>query len=241
MYDWLWIVIGFLVLVLVAMFYMLAVYALKMTSHSRTGQFRFLFRGMYRTLPCSDLTNSQYWGRFSKYATSSTHDYAYGGTLDDTVLQWLASRIATKVNGKSDYYKASYVTAFVQQNVTYRTDYVTFGKAEKWAYPVCTLYLRGNDCEDTAYLGASLCKLLGLDVACFIVTGHMTFGVNLGGKGTCMEHDGVQYTICETTGIMPVGIYSGATDVIVSFTLEDPPENYIENYTVEDDFIQYKA
>lgn len=242
MFDPLWIVLAVLLCILAVMIYLIAGMILKWLAHSETGQFRFLFRFWYRTIPCTDLTASQYWDRFSKWTSStSTHDYTYMGTLDDPTVQWLAKRIANRVKDKSDYYKAAYVTAFVQQNVTYRLDSKTFGKTEKWAYPVCTLYLRGNDCEDTAYLGASLCHLIGLDVAVFRVTGHVTFGVNLGGIGRCMEHDGTKYTICETTGIFPPGIYWGKTDIIKSCTLEEPPEDYIETNTIVDSFEKYKA
>ena len=152
----------------------------------------------------------------------------------------LAESVKGKVEGKTDAYKAGYILALVQQNVTYRSDTKTFGKAEKYGFPICTAYLRGCDCEDSAYLGASLSHLIGLDVAMFRVPGHMTYGVYLGGKGTCLEHDGKRYTICETTSSFPPGLYSGETLVLLSCNLKAPPEDYIRNRTFEEDFTQYK-
>ena len=229
-----------LVAVLVFVGYFFATIALKLTAHSKTGSFRFLYRGLYRTVPCPSYADSAYWNRFPNNTSASTHDFTYHGTIDDPFVMALAESVKGKVEGKTDAYKAGYILALVQQNVTYRKDTKTFGKAEKYGFPICTAYLRGCDCEDSAYLGASLSHLIGLDVAMFRVPGHMTYGVYLGGKGTCLEHDGKRYTICETTGSFPVGLYSGEMQVLLSCNLETPPEDYIRNHTFEEDFKQYK-
>ena len=169
-----------LVAVLVFAGYFFATLALKLTAHSKTGSFRFLYRGLYRTVPCPSYADSTYWNRFPNNTSASTHDFTYHGTIDDPFVTALAESVKGKVEGKTDAYKAGYILALVQQNVTYRRDTKTFGKAEKYGFPICTAYLRGCDCEDSAYLGASLSHLIGLDVAMFRVPGHMTYGVYLG-------------------------------------------------------------
>lgn len=220
--------------------YLCVILALKFSAHSKAGDYRFVYRLRYRTVPCPTLSESRYWNRFPRDASASSHQFEYGGTVDDDVMRTMADMIADRVDGKSDAYKAGFILAMVQQNCTYRKDAVTFGKTEKYAFPVCTAYLRGCDCEDSAYWGACLSQLIGLDVAMFRVYGHMTYGVYLGGKGTCLEHDGKAYTICETTGFLPVGIYTQNKDIRASFKLSVPEEGWFDTETVTEDFAQYK-
>lgn len=228
-----WIVIIGLVLFL---YDFIAKIVIKYTAHRRTGVLWFVHHLIPRRVSCPNLMESPYWNRFP-----SSRDRTYECTLDDPVIQALAEDIVHRTRFMTQRGRASYILSLVQQNVTYRKDGATFGKVEKYGFPVCTLYLRGNDCEDSAFLGASLSWLCGLDVAIVHVEGHLAYGCNVRGWGTKFSHEGKSYVWCEGIGFMPIGVYTGTTEVLGTYNPTMPPSDYIENHTYEDDFEQYKS
>lgn len=225
-----------IVIVLILFLYQVtAVFALKQTAHKRTGDFWFVYHLIPRKVRCPDLTASPYWGRFP-----SERDQAVCPTIDDPVLKELADTLSGKTRFMTERGRAKYILAFIQQNVTYRLDSNTFGKAEVYAFPVCTLYLRGNDCEDSGFLGACLCKLVGLDAVVVRVTGHIAYGVNVKGWGKRFAHGDKTYVWCEGTGVFPMGWYTGNMDIQEVSNVVEPSEDYIETSTYEGDFTTAK-
>ena len=75
-------------------------------------------------------------------------------------MEWLAGLIA--ISGNND--DVALVTAqWVAKNITYTTDLLLYGAAEHWSDPRETLHYGAGDCEDFAFLLASLLLNNGVD------------------------------------------------------------------------------
>lgn len=207
----------------------------KHKAHRETGVYTVWYHLRRYTVPRPSLQESPYWDRFP-----NTKNYCYGGTLDDPVLKELADSIMYIADGRSNRWMAGFILALVQQNCTYRTDYETFGDSERYAFPICAMYLRGNDCEDSAYWGCALSRLCGLDAVMVRVKGHMAYGVYVLGIGVTFKHADKTYIWCESTSTNPMGIYTGNRDIQGTYDLLLPPEGFIELQTHEDSFERYK-
>lgn len=231
-------VIGLLMLILiaVALVEVLTPLILKLTAHRRNGAYWFMYRGIPRRLDAGNLEDSEYWNLFPK-----EKDFEYGATIDDWVMKRLATNIRFQLNGKSDRYIAGYVLAFVQQNCTYRKDSKTYGQSEMYEFPICTLYLRGVDCEGVTFLGAGLTHMLGIDTAIIHVKGHVAYGVAIEGSGTRFIHDGKSYLWCEGTGLNPIGWHINTKSILGTYSIEYPPFDYRETGTISVPFSNFKT
>lgn len=209
---------------------------LKSVAHKRDGDYWFFYHFMLHRIKRPNLESSQYYDRFPK-----EKEFVYGATLDDYVLTSLAQTIMENTKGKSAHYRAGYILAFVQQSATYRKDIETYGEQEMYEFPICTLFLRGVDCEGVAFLGLALSTLCGIDSALIRTQGHVAYGVNIEGHGTRFDHDGKFYLWCEGTSTFPMGIYSGNRAPLGTWTPEVPPSNFIADNTYELMFAKFKC
>lgn len=89
------------------------------------------------------------------------------------------------------------------QHFEYASDKVTQGELEYPKFPIETLLHEGGDCEDSSIILGAILRELGYNVAILVLPRkqHMMLGVsfhaNIG--GACVEHEGEEYTLVETT------------------------------------------
>lgn len=84
---------------------------------------------------------------------------------------------------------------FVCTAIDYKDDGTLYGCPEYWATPAETLWAGKGDCEDTAILFVTLCRLYGFDAVIFMEVEHTLAGVVCGLEG--VEKDG--YVLAECT------------------------------------------
>lgn len=114
------------------------------------------------------------------------------------------SQVATKLKVDADElgYKgwrlAEYLTAFVQQNITYTKDPYNYGY-DYPKFPIETLVEKKGDCEDSAILLVTLLKLFGFDALLIQVPGHMAVGIACSNCSTYYNFEGEKYAYIETT------------------------------------------
>lgn len=216
-------------------YYLGILYLMKWLSPRFENKFVFVHHLIPRIVKMPELETSKYFDRFPYYRSSM-----YCPTIDDPIMKELANNITRICNGKSDRYKASYILSLVQQGYRYQSDTKTYGKSEKFAFPVCTMYLKKADCEDGAFLGASLSKLCGLDTVIIDVVGHIAYGVNVPGIGCKVEHNGKKYLWCESTFTLPIGFHINDKKMEGIYDVEIPPNEWLYTNTYQDGFSKYK-
>lgn len=121
---------------------------------------------------------------------------------DATVLTAVANlKQLASMADLSEFETLELALAFVQTiPYSYDTDY--YNAEDYWAYPVETLVHDTGDCEDTAFLYASIVEALGTDAAIIIFEDHIAVGVSHDeATGTYYQPDYVKYYYCETTSI----------------------------------------
>ena len=86
--------------------------------------------------------------------------------------------------------------------MVYAYDGETTGIIEYYRFPYETLWDDTGDCEDTAFLYATLMKAMGYDVVILDYPTHVMVAVAdvLGCTGYYYNVDGKKYYACETTG-----------------------------------------
>ncbi|MBT7101150.1 hypothetical protein HN937_27480, partial [Candidatus Poribacteria bacterium] len=94
---------------------------------------------------------------------------------------------------------ASFVLAFAQ-SLPYTVDKATTGYDEFFAYGYETLVAGGGDCEDTTILASAMLLGMGYQVALLNPPGHLALGVGGDFGGSFVEHGGIRYFFCESTG-----------------------------------------
>lgn len=130
-------------------------------------------------------------------------------TFNDSVIKDFAQKLENYVGsrGCSDYYaKASAILKFVQ-SFSYAYDDDQFGVEEYYMYPATFLISGRGDCEDHAFLYASLMKALGHKVILLSGQGHCAVGLDISsGTGTYYRYVSlVKYYYCETTATSAAG------------------------------------
>jgi len=122
-------------------------------------------------------------------------------TPDEKVVQELAQALENMSAGFSDIKTANFVLSFVQ-NIEYVEDSTSVSEDEYWRFPVETLYDEMGDCEDKAFLYASVMEAMGFDAVILLFDGHAAGGIDVNNAtGTFYEYDGVDYFYCETTAV----------------------------------------
>jgi transglutaminase-like putative cysteine protease len=92
---------------------------------------------------------------------SSSVDYTHYLQLGNFTVKKLAQSIVSARD--SDDVKAGKLRDWVQENITYADDFKTYGQSEYWALPSMTLRREQGDCEDGAFLLASMMLAVGVD------------------------------------------------------------------------------
>ena len=120
---------------------------------------------------------------------------------NDPIVREAAAALSNYTASFSDLRTANFVLSFVQ-NIEYREDQISVSKDEYWRFPVETLYDEQGDCEDKAFLYASIMESMGYDAVILLYDGHAAAGIDVaGGYGTYYELDGKEYFYCETTAV----------------------------------------
>ncbi|MCE5296357.1 MAG: hypothetical protein LLG16_04550 [Euryarchaeota archaeon] len=120
---------------------------------------------------------------------------------DATVMTTVANlKQLASMADLSEFETLELALAFVQSfPYTFDSDY--YGIEDYWAFPVETLVHYTGDCEDTAFLYASIVEGLGTDAAIIVFEDHIAVGVaHEDATGTYYQPDNVRYYYCETTG-----------------------------------------
>lgn len=141
-------------------------------------------------------------------------DYARFVTYTDPLIMQLASNFSSVTANLTSLERAQFALNFVSCAITYMTDEQSTGCMEYFKFPYETLSEKVGDCEDTAFLYASLMKAMGYKVVVFGLPGHAMVGISVpGATGYYMDYGGVRYFFCETTG-EPGSIYGiGQLDI----------------------------
>jgi len=140
-------------------------------------------------------------------------------TYNDPEIRAMAQALINSSSGMSDIQRVNYVLKFVQ-GIPYQYDIDGKGVSEYWKLPAETLWEGKGDCEDHAFLFASLIKAMGykvviFDVDCYengkFVAGHIATGVDVsGGSGAYVTVNGERYYYCEATATDSAGWYDYA-------------------------------
>jgi len=135
-------------------------------------------------------------------------------TYDDPEIKAMAQALMSSSLGMSDIQRVNYVLKFVQ-GIPYQYDIDGKGVQEYWKLPAETLWEGKGDCEDHAFLFASLVKAMGYNVVlhyiyCYegnkLVGAHMATGVDVsGGNGSYVVVNGSKYYYCEATATSSAG------------------------------------
>ena len=113
------------------------------------------------------------WYQYYKNKPRVPHGTVYV-TFDDPYIKQIAQKIKTtaEING---YHTTSFLLAFIQSLPYVADSYTKFDELPK--YPIETIIERNGDCEDTAYLCASLIQAMNIGSALIQFSDHMGVGV----------------------------------------------------------------
>jgi len=150
------------------------------------------------------------------YSTGDCDDFTGYVTYNHPMIISMAQTLSKLTKEMNDIDQINLVLNFVR-SIPYQYDIEGKGVRDYWRLPVETLCEGKGDCEDHAFLFASLMKAMGYRVAILdinvwddinkrITNGHMAAAVAVeGGSGSSMTIGGVDYYYCETTGEMSTG------------------------------------
>ena len=99
---------------------------------------------------------------------------------DPTIIQ-LCSKVDSLTAHMDRNTKAEYLRYFVWTEIDYATDAENHGKDDYWQFPLETLYSCKGDCEDKAFLLATIYTIEGYDVRMVFNDDHMACAVHLEG------------------------------------------------------------
>lgn len=133
-------------------------------------------------------------------------------TLSPQAKQSLYPELRAHLKGKTRSDQLRFLLAFVQQIVPYGSDLDKYG-TDYYYFPEQTLVAKTADCEDKAFLLATLSKdLLGINSVGlhFKQDQHLALAFELPGffGGQTFTYKGNQYIPCEPTSTTPVLAYS---------------------------------
>lgn len=146
------------------------------------------------------ISNERY--RYYKNLHRNQTDYSNFITPDDSQIKELSNNF----DSIPDEERANCILSFVQS-----IPFVSEPEGEDfWKYPIETL-IEGGDCEDHAFLFASIAKQSGYDVAIIVFHEHKMAGIRLSDPSMMEDmvyylFDGNKYYACETSGgAYPIG------------------------------------
>jgi len=125
--------------------------------------------------------------------TASTYYLTY----EDPVIISIANKL-TEVAEEKEYSKSEFVAAFIQSLHYVPDERVGYDEYPK--FPIETLVEATGDCEDMAYLTASILLAMNIDTVLVLFEDHMGVGVRCGNcDGSYYDYDGQEYFYLETT------------------------------------------
>jgi predicted transglutaminase-like cysteine proteinase len=131
-------------------------------------------------------------------------------TANDSFIKSLAQSLMNFTSKMSDIDRVNFVLKFVQ-SLPYQYDIDGKGKTEYWKLPAETLWEGKGDCEDHAFLFASLVKAMGYNVVIYHLPSHLAAGVAVpGGSGYYTTVNGIKYYYCEATATSSAGWFNYA-------------------------------
>ena len=135
-------------------------------------------------------------------------------TYSDPTIMSMAQSLMAFTSGMSSIDRVNFVLKFVQ-SIPYQYDIDGKGVEDYWKLPAETIWEGKGDCEDHAFLFASLVKAMGYGVVLYyiycyengnLVGAHLATGVDVpGGGGSYTTVDGVRYYYCEATATSSAG------------------------------------
>jgi len=118
-----------------------------------------------------------------------------------SLVDQIADELWKLSENEEDY--AEIALEFVHNAIFYMSDLESTGQDEYWRYPDETLFDKVGDCEDTAFLYASLLRSKGIPAVLIEYVDHLAVGVGLEGFiGTYYDFEGDRYFYAETTSNM---------------------------------------
>ena len=127
---------------------------------------------------------------YNQYA-SIVGNRNHNDRFDDYVtVTPLIDSLSSMMRSGDDYHDATSMLQFVSL-LTYMSDSMLYGHDEYWAYPMEMLYHGAGDCEDAAFLYASLLKASGIEYRFLDVPRHLSVIVII---------DGTEYRAEPTSG-----------------------------------------
>jgi predicted transglutaminase-like cysteine proteinase len=169
------------------------------------GEFTWTFEGRRYSLNITISTAA-----YEEYRNDPIQRYAYTieeavsmcdgyVTPEDPVIQELAGMLGNYSATFSELRTANFVLSFVQ-SIDYVEDDISVSRDEYWRFPVETLYDEMGDCEDKAFLYASIMEAMGYDAVILLFDGHAAAGISVAkATGSYYQYDGHNYFYCETT------------------------------------------
>jgi hypothetical protein len=140
------------------------------------------------------------WYEYYKSKPRQDHGTVYV-TANDKYIKQIAETLKEKAE-EEGYCKSCFIASFVQ-GLPYIEDYYT-GFDEYPKYPIETFIEKNGDCEDTAYLYASLMKAAGIGVSLVELPNHMAtaimFSPDSSLSGYYYNFKNHRYYFLETTG-----------------------------------------
>lgn len=162
----------------------------------------------------------------TSHARNKQSDLQYYITPDDPYIKKIADNFKAKAKSDNlnDETLVNCVLKFVQ-DIEYKSDLLSKGKAEYYKYPVETLYEECGDCEDTTLLFLSIIHAMGYKGILIIFPDHACAAVAVSASGSYVEYGGNRYFYCETATEGSQGIVNSynvgdkGTDNSISYIL----------------------
>lgn len=136
---------------------------------------------------------------------------------DDPAVVYVADSLAETHSGESPSVLAESCRRWVYENIRYVTDSDAHGLPEWWQTPWETLRLGTGDCEDKAFLLASILSHLGYGVVLVHSPDHVSMAVALPSPelfGETVTFEGGTYVMCDPTLSRGIGSYGLTVDAV---------------------------
>ena len=166
---------------------------------SRDGAYDF-----YIDLPV-DMNVYRYYSSLDRYLGTANYLNYIGDAYNEEMVEQIVYAFE-QIRDDTGYSQADMVREiihFVQVEFTYQSDDEVYGVQDYPKYPIETVVERSGDCEDTAFLAASIIRDMGYGAALLIMDSHCAVGVkgDESLSGTYYAVDGVRYYYVETTNV----------------------------------------
>ncbi|MCB0753506.1 MAG: hypothetical protein KDC52_18685 [Ignavibacteriae bacterium] len=144
--------------------------------------------------------NENTYNYYKSQSKKNSYDFYAQEHTGYTYLSQLAKQLKEDADqlGYTGWKLAEYLTAFVQQNITYTKDPYNYC-FDYPKFPIETLVEKSGDCEDSAILLVVLLKLFNFDAVLIQVPGHMAVGLACSNCSAYYNFEGKKYAYIEST------------------------------------------